>query len=122
MLTRLAAICTASLGLAIGTSATAQAADAAAPPVNITWGGYVKLDLLLSRFSDAPVPQGTGRDFYVPNAIPVAAAGSEHARSYLDFHAKETRLFVRADGEFGGEKITAYVETDFISNQGTLGS
>jgi hypothetical protein len=100
--------------LAVLVPDAAGAADAApAPTVNINWGGYIKLDILGSRFSDGAVAQSTARDFYVPNGIPAAANSDDH--TYLDFHAKETRLFVKADTALEGHKLGAYVEFDFIS-------
>jgi hypothetical protein len=100
---------------------TPAVAPAAAPATSgdfkLGWGGYVKLDTNLSRFSDGPVSQGTGRDFYSPGAIPVAAASAANGRGYTDFLAKETRLFLKGDGEILGHKTGAYVEFDFISGQ-----
>ena len=40
----------------------------------INLGGYIKLDTIYSRFSDAPVPQSTIRDFYVPSGTPIFTA------------------------------------------------
>ena len=102
--------------------ATAAAAPAAAAPaasgdLKLSWGGYVKLDAIGSRFSDAPVAQGTARDFYVPTGIPVVAPAKQHERSYLDLLAKETRLFLKGEGTVSGHKLGSYVEFDFISGQ-----
>ena len=89
------------------------------PDVKITWGGYAKLDVLSSHFSDAAVLQTNGRDFYVPNSIAVVAPpGTETSHTYLDFHAKETRLFLKADSVVEGHKVAGYVEMDFIVNPG----
>lgn len=117
----LAAVCGAiSLNAFAQAPATAPAAAPApaAPPVTITWGGYVKFDALYSRFSEGEVAQGTSRDFYVPGTIPVESATSE-AHSFLDFHAKETRLFVKTATQLdNGDKIGTHVEFDFIVSQG----
>jgi hypothetical protein len=120
-----AAVCgtclTAFAAPALAQSAGAPAAApvaAPAPAVNISWGGYVKLDLLFSRYSDGAVAQGVGRDTYIPNTIPVASPGAENDRSYVDFHAKESRLFLKADANIEGHKLGAYFEMDFIVNQG----
>ncbi len=78
--------------------------------------GYVKLDVLYSHFSDGPVAQSTARDFYVPSGTPIFPVGaSEH--SYLDFSAKETRLWLGTETDFGEHKLGSYVEIDFISGQ-----
>jgi len=115
-----------SFGTAFAQGPTAPSPDAppappAAPPpppaVTITWGGYVKFDALYSRFSEGEVAQGTSRDFYVPGTIPVESATSE-SHDTLDFHAKETRLFVKAATQLeNGDKVGAHVEFDFISGQ-----
>jgi len=111
--------------LLCGSAATLAAASASPAAfaaeigdVTLTWGGYIKLDTLYSRFSDGPVVQGTGRDTYIPNQIPVAADDAEDAHTYLDFHAKETRLFLKADTAVEGHKLGGYLEMDFIVSQG----
>lgn len=86
--------------------------------VKFTWGGYVKLDTIYSRFSDGVVAQGIGRDTYVPSAIPVVADDSGLSNEYLDFHAKETRLFLKTETQVEGHKVGGYVEFDFIVSQG----
>lgn len=87
-----------------------------AQETKLTWGGYAKLDVLFSRFSEGEVPQSTSRDFYVPGTIPVSA-GTGDSYSVLDLHAKETRLFVKTETDFGEEvgRIGSYIEFDFIS-------
>lgn len=91
---------------------------------NDVWGstkidlsGYVKLDVLYSRFSEGEVAQGTGRDFYLPNSIPVSA-GTGSARNFLDFQAKETRLVIKTETPFEGHKVGTHLEADFIVSQG----
>lgn len=88
------------------------AADVDFPPVH--FGGYVKLDVLYSHFSDGAVGQNFARDFYVPGSTPVSG---EAGHSYIDFSAKETRLWISSNTEIQGYKIGAYVEGDFISGQ-----
>ena len=105
-----------SLGLLATSAVPAVAADT--PEVKLSWGGYIKLDTLYSRFSDGAVAQGTGRDTYIPNQIPVVANNLEDKRSYLDFHAKETRLFLKAETLVEGHKLGGHIEFDFIVNQG----
>jgi hypothetical protein len=82
----------------------------------INLGGYVKLDVLYSHFSDGAVPQTTARDFYVPSATPIFPSGAT-AHSYLDFSAKETRVWLGTRTDFGEHKIGSYIEIDFISGQ-----
>ncbi len=82
----------------------------------ISIGGYIKADALYSNFSDGKPLVSTGRDFYLPNSIPVSN-GSVGSREFTDFHAKETRLFVKSETEVDGHKIGTHVELDFIVNQ-----
>jgi hypothetical protein len=100
-----------------------------APPTNnkdlfgagkssITWGGFVKVDALLSSFSQGDALNSAGRDFYVPASIPVGSGSNSHETSF-DAHAKETRLFVKADTDFGnGLAVTGYIEFDFLASPG----
>jgi hypothetical protein len=99
-------------GCAIGLPGLAKASDW--PPID--FGGYVKLDVLYSRFGDGKVAQNTARDFYVPGATPVAEPGTA-GHSYLNFSAKETRLWLNSNTSVEGYKLGAYVEADFLSGQ-----
>jgi hypothetical protein len=109
------------------------AAPAAAQTTTFNWGGYAKLDVIYSSFSDAGnnappgVAQGVARDFYVPGAIPVSdGTATGLRRNYLDMHAKETRLFLSTQTDVGtAHKLGGHVEFDFISgqiNQGVVGA
>lgn len=84
----------------------------------VTVGGYVKADVLYSSFSEGEVAQGSGRDFYLPNSIPVSN-GSGSSRGFFDAHAKETRLFVKSETNIDGHKLGTHIELDFIVNQST---
>lgn len=108
-------------------AAAVAAPPASAPPAaasngnggdfKLAWGGYVKADTIVSRYSDAPVSQGLGRDAYIPNSVPVMADAVENARTYTDLHAKETRLYLRGSGLMYGHKVAINAEFDFISGQ-----
>ncbi|MGH8446698.1 MAG: DcaP family trimeric outer membrane transporter, partial [Solimonas sp.] len=68
------------MAVAAGTLFAANAAQAVEMKfgdTTLTIGGYVKLDVLASRFSDGEVGQGTARDFYVPSSIPVSDGSGE---------------------------------------------
>jgi hypothetical protein len=82
----------------------------------INLGGYVQLDVIYSRFSDGPVPQSTIRDFYVPSGTPIVPIGAR-PHVYLDFSAKNTRLWFGTKTDFGEHQLGSYVEIDFISGQ-----
>lgn len=94
----------------------AQAVEMKFGDTSVTIGGYIKMDALVSRFSDGEVGQGTARDFYVPSSIPVSD-GSGESHTTLDFHAKETRLFIKTDTALDGHKLGSLIEFDFISGQ-----
>jgi hypothetical protein len=97
-------------------SQDASAFDWVIGNTKVNLGGYGKLDMLYSRFSDGPVPQSIVRDFYVPSGTPIFATGAT-PHSYLDFHVKETRLWLGTNTDFGEHKLGSYVEIDFISGQ-----
>lgn len=98
------------------TPPAATPGEAKLADTKLSWGGFVKLDILYSRFSEGEVGQGTGRDFYVPSSIPVSAGGGD-SREVLDFIAKETRLFVKTETPLADHKLGTHVELDFISGQ-----
>ena len=91
-----------------------QAAEASFGNTDITLGGYIKLDASYSKFSDGEVATGGARDFYVPHAIPVSD-GTGDSNSYLDFHAKETRVWLKSKTNIEGLDIRTHLEFDFIS-------
>lgn len=91
--------------------------------IALTWGGWVKLTVLYSRTSDGDVASTSpGRDTYLPQTIPVVAAGAEKSFSYLDFQAKESRLWFKSDGFWDGHLVGGYFEMDFISTLGLGGN
>jgi len=82
------------------------------------FGGYIKTDVIYSDYGAGP-SSGAGRDFYIPGTIPVGPPGAE-GESYLDLHAKESRINFRTDHILdNGAKLGAFVEMDFLlSGQG----
>ncbi len=82
-------------------------------------GGYVKADLIYSSYGDGSVPgNNAGRDFYIPGTVPVGT--DVDGESYLDLHAKESRINLRTEHNLdSGAKMTTFVEMDFLlSGQG----
>ena len=74
------------------------------------FGGFVKLDTMYSDYSSGSY-SGAGRDFYIPGTIPVGDGGGE---SYLDFHAKESRINFKSTHNLdNGAKIGTFIEMDF---------
>ncbi|WP_215399106.1 DcaP family trimeric outer membrane transporter [Rheinheimera oceanensis] len=81
---------------------------------NVTFGGYVKLDAMVSD-ADGEIA-AVGRDFYVPALTPVG--GDSTTR--FDMHARQSRFFFATATELeDGSKINGMVELDFMtSNNG----
>ncbi len=87
----------------------------------LTFGGYVKLDVLASSFSDGELPDGSlARDFYLPSLIPVIGSPidgggiEEGTDADIDFNPRETRFLFKAETPFeNGITLTGLLELDF---------
>ncbi len=74
------------------------------------FGGFIKTDVIYSDY-DSGSYSGAGRDFYIPATTPVGDGSGE---SYLDFHAKESRInFKSTHALDNGAKMTTFFEMDF---------
>ena len=80
------------------------------------FGGFVKTDVMYSDYGSGP-SSGPGRDFYIPGTIPV---GDGDGETYLDFHAKESRINFRSTHNLdNGATVSSFFEMDFqLSGQG----
>ncbi|RUO23651.1 porin [Aliidiomarina iranensis] len=107
---------TALLASTLVASGLASMANASAE-TEFSYGGYIKLDAMISRTDSGSLPSGSiGRDFYIPGLTPV---GNSDSNTYTDFHARETRFFFRAEQTLeNGEQISGYVEFDFLGTPG----
>jgi len=77
------------------------------------FGGFVKTDVIYSDYSSGS-SSGAGRDFYIPGTIPVAQDGEGSGESYLDFHAKESRINFKSTHNLdNGAKLGTFLELDF---------
>jgi len=73
--------------------------------------GFVKLVASSSHFANGTVATNShGRDFYLPQAIPV---GGAKGTADTDFSAKQTRLALNLASTVAGHRVLGYVETDF---------
>lgn len=83
----------------------------------VTYGGYIKLDVLSERTSGGTVPSGSiARDFLIPSLIPV---GGQASGFDTDFNTRETRFFFKTDTDVGADhKIGSVLELDFMVTEG----
>jgi hypothetical protein len=81
------------------------------------FGGYVKADVIYSDYSADSVPGASiGRDFYIPFTVPTGPADAT-GESYLDFHAKESRINFRSTHNLdNGSKLGTFIEMDFLAS------
>lgn len=78
------------------------------------FGGFMKLDAIYSDFGDGAY-SGAGRDFYIPATVQIGGKGE----SYLDFHAKESRINFRSTHNLdNGSKIGTFIEFDMQLSPG----
>lgn len=105
---------TSMLAIAGVMSAPAIAASANFGDTKVTLGGYIKLDVIASSYSDGAAPTNASRDFYLPNFIPTSSGGG-NGQSTVDFHAKETRVWLKSNRDIDGLKVSTHLEFDFIS-------
>ena len=82
------------------------------------YGGYIKFDAMVSKYSDgALAAKSAGRDFYIPAATPTAN-GDEATQT--DFGIKTSRFNFKTTTTLDdGQKVVSFIELDFLlSGQG----
>ena len=88
----------------------------------VSFGGFVKLDTIATRFSDGDLPSGSlGRDFYFPGLIPVGGGGVDDGGDDgfdLDFNPRETRFIFTTTTPVGGHRLGSHLEFDFQVTSG----
>lgn len=85
-------------------------------PATVKWGGYVKLDAMMSDYSGGnPANSDLVRDFLLPGSIPIGGAGDTEAH----FNARQTRFWLTSDAQISGHKVGTRVELDFQALPGT---
>jgi hypothetical protein len=78
------------------------------------FGGYIKTDVIYSDWGDGSYA-GAGRDFYIPATVRVGGKGE----SYLDIHAKESRINFRSTHNLdNGAKLGTFIEFDMMLSPG----
>ncbi len=76
-------------------------------------GGYVKMDAILSDYSNAPT-RGVGEDLFIPGTL---ATTGEPGDPRLNLHAKETRFWLKSFTPTERGDITTHFEIDFLLGQ-----
>jgi hypothetical protein len=77
------------------------------------FGGYIKADMIYSDFGGGQVAgKSSGRDFYIPATVPTGEGGE----SYLDLHAKESRINFKSNHTLAsGARLGTMLELDFLT-------
>lgn len=76
-------------------------------------GGYVKMDALVSKSRNAPI-RGVGEDLFIPSTITTAG---EPGDARVNFHAKETRFWLKSMTPTARGDVTTHFEIDFLLGQ-----
>jgi len=76
-------------------------------------GGFVKMDVLVSDYSKAPT-SGAGDDFFIPATLETSG---EHMDPRLNFHAKETRFWLKSFTPTTRGDVATHFEIDFMLGQ-----
>ncbi|TVP53438.1 MAG: hypothetical protein EA349_13700 [Halomonadaceae bacterium] len=80
------------------------------------YGGYIKLDTMVSRFNRQTRAGNVGDDFLVPSTIGTDGSNSQFN---TDMHARESRFFFKTATPTQLGTLSTYVEVDFLlSTQG----
>lgn len=81
-----------------------------------SFGGFIKMDAMLSTYSNGDVIDGYGRDYYAPSQI---VPGTEPDTTELDMTARNSRFNFKTVTETeNGKSITSFIELDFSTTGG----
>lgn len=92
---------------------TAFSIGAQANDTTLDFGGYVKLDMMVSDYADGSAPDSDriDRQQYIPSLVPVGGQGDDPV---IDFHARQSRFFLSSKTQLdNGETLTGHIEMDF---------
>jgi hypothetical protein len=93
----------------LSSAAMVQAADS---NTSFDYGGYIKLDMMFSQYSDTQRAGNVGDDFLVPSTIAVGD-GSNDGDTVYDSNAKFSRLWFKTITDTDAGEIKSYIEMDF---------
>lgn len=83
----------------------------------VRYGGFVKLDAIVSDFDGGDPANGDlVREFLLPGSIPVGGT-AEGAETH--FNARQTRFWLTTEGDVAGHKVGTRVEMDFQALPGS---
>jgi hypothetical protein len=84
----------------------------------LSYGGFIKVDSMVTRYSDGKPANTLIDDFLVPSLIPTSAGDARHYTS-TSMHAKTSRLFFKTQTGTDRGRIDTHFEMDFaVGDQG----
>ena len=88
-----------------------------------SYGGFIKLDAMVTNTSDGEIADGSvGRLFYVPSTIPVGAPGADEGTD-TDMGAQLSRFWFAGDTDLeSGDKLKGYIELDMFGGGNITGN
>ena len=85
--------------------------------------GFIKADAMVSHFSKGDTATNSlGRDFYLPQFIPVSNTPGGKDGWVFDASVKQTRIVLNTDTPVGGKTISSHIEGDFQTSPGPQGN
>lgn len=75
----------------------------------VKYGGFVKLDAMVSSYEGNPANSDLIRDFLLPGTIPVGGATTRE----IHFNARQSRFWLTTDATLSGRKVGTRLEFDF---------
>ena len=94
------------------TADVAGEAHATRMGTKLTYGGFIKVDSLVSNFSDGKPTNTLIEDFMIPSLIPTSDGSGNSYQSY-NLHTKTSRFFLRTSTETDVGVISTNFEMDF---------
>lgn len=94
---------------------TSPIMPAANPGTRFSYGGFIKLDAMVTDTDGGEIPDGSvGRLFYLPSAIPVGAPAADEGTD-TDVGAQFSRFWFAGDTDMdNGHKLKGYLEFDLF--------
>jgi len=111
------AVAAAVIGMSPITASAINFKDVMAGKADFSIGGYVKLSVMSSDYSEGNPAGGNSTidTFYFPGAIPVGGSGNGDNNGF-DMTARETRINFKISQKIDGHSVMGYIETDFMAS------